>query len=238
MPVKKKISFKISRTWSFNKSVSKVFDAHVIESIPLYKRFNNQIAKISEFYLKDNAVIYDIGCSTGNYISEICKIKKNNLKIVGIDQNKDMINIAQKKIRKFKKKNDIKLICKNVFKLKFEKFDLAICSLLLPFFAHGLQIKLVKKIYRNLNNNGAAIFLNKCISETPRFENIYNQLYYDFKQEQGVSPSDILKKTKSLRSVHSVNTSSQDIKLFKKIGFKKVEIFFKFLNFTGYLVEK
>ena len=110
MPLKKKISFKISRTWSFNKSVSKVFDAHVIESIPLYKRFNNQIAKISEFYLKDNAVIYDIGCSTGNYISEICKIKKNNLKIVGIDQNKDMINIAQKKIRKFKKKNDIKLI--------------------------------------------------------------------------------------------------------------------------------
>lgn len=236
--MKKKINLKISRTWSFNKNVSKVFDDHVVESIPLYNRFNKQIAKISEFYLKDKAVIYDIGCSTGNYISEICKAKKKNLKIVGIDQNKNMISIAKKKIRKFKTKNEVKLICNDVFNLKFEKFDLAVCSLLLPFFVRSLQVKLVKKIYKSLNRNGAAIFLNKCISESSRFENIYNQLYYDFKQEQGVSPSDILKKSKSLRSVHSINSSSQDVKLFKKIGFKKVEIFFKFLNFTGYLVEK
>ena len=236
--MKKKINLSISRTWSFNKNVSKVFDVHVVESIPLYNRFNKQIAKISEFYLKDKAVIYDVGCSTGNYISEICKVKKKNLKIVGIDQNKNMISIAKKKIRKFKTKNDIKLICNDVFKLKFEKFDLAVCSLLLPFFVRSLQVKLVKKIYKGLNRNGAAIFFNKCISESSRFENIYNQLYYDFKQEQGVSPSDILKKSKSLRSVHSVNSSSQDVKLFKKIGFKRVEIFFKFLNFTGYLVEK
>ena len=204
----------------------------------MYNRFNKQIAKISEFYLKDKAVIYDIGCSTGNYISEICKVKKKNLKIVGIDQNKNMISIAKKKIRKFKTQNEIKLICNDVFNLKFEKFDLAVCSLLLPFFVRSLQVKLVKKIYKSLNRNGAAIFFNKCISESSRFENIYNQLYYDFKQEQGVSPSDILKKSKSLRSVHSINSTSQDLKLFKKIGFKKVEIFFKFLNFTGYLVEK
>ena len=236
--MKKKINLKISRTWSFNKNVSKVFDVHVVESIPLYNRFNKQIAKISEFYLKDKAVIYDIGCSTGNYISEICKVKKKNLKIVGIDQNKNMISIAKKKIRKFKTKNEIKLICNDVFKLKFEEFDVAVCSLLLPFFVHSLQVKLIKKIYKSLKRNGAAIFLNKCFSESSRFENIYNQLYYDFKQEQGVSPSDILKKSKSLRSVHSINSTSQDLKLFKKIGFKKVEIFFKFLNFTGYLVEK
>ena len=236
MPMKKKINFRISRTWSFNKNISKVFDVHVVESIPLYNRFNKQIAKISEFYLKDNSVVYDIGCSTGNYISEICKIKKNNLKIVGIDQNKNMISIAKKKISKLKTKNDIKLVCNDVFKSKFEKIDLVVCSLLLPFFVSSLQIKLVKKIYKSLNRNGAAIFLNKCISESSKFENIYNQLYYDFKQEQGVSPSDILKKSKSLRSVHSVNTLHK-MKLFKKIGFKKVNIF-KFLNFTGYLVEK
>ena len=78
--MKKKINLKISRTWAFNKNVSKFFDAHVVESIPLYNRFNKQIAKISEFYLKDKAVIYDIGCSTGNYISEICKVKKKKFK--------------------------------------------------------------------------------------------------------------------------------------------------------------
>ena len=55
--MEKKINLKISKTWSFNNKVAKVFDVHVNQSIPLYKEFHKQIAKISEFYLKDNSVI-------------------------------------------------------------------------------------------------------------------------------------------------------------------------------------
>ena len=46
------------------------------------------MSKIAEFYCKDNSLVYDLGCSTGNFILEISKIKKNNLEIVGIDDSK------------------------------------------------------------------------------------------------------------------------------------------------------
>ena len=96
-------NFKISRTWSFNAKVSKVFDDHVKQSIPLYKEFHSQISKIAEFYCKDESLIYDLGCSTGNFICEISNIKRNNLSIVGIDNSKKMIDICKKKQTKLKK---------------------------------------------------------------------------------------------------------------------------------------
>ena len=44
--MEKKINLKISKTWSFNNKVAKVFDVHVNQSIPMYKEFHKQIAKI------------------------------------------------------------------------------------------------------------------------------------------------------------------------------------------------
>ena len=232
-----KSNLKISRTWSFNNKVSRVFDNHVKQSIPLYSEFHKQISKIAEFYCKDDSVIYDLGCSTGNFIKEISKVKKKNLNITGIDDSKKMIQLCKLKTSKIKK-NKITLKCGDMFKLKFEKTDLIVCCLVLPFFTRQKQEQLINKIYKSLNSNGAAIFLNKSISKHSHFENIFNQLYSDFKLSRGILPSDILKKTLSLRSVHTINTTEDDLKILKKIGFKKIDIFFKYLNFTGFLVEK
>ena len=55
---------------------------------------------------------------------------------------------------------------------------------------------------------------------------------------KGISASDVLKKTQSLRSSHTINTTEEDLEFLKKTGFKKIDIFFKYLNFTGFLVEK
>ena len=49
---------------------------------------------------------------------------------------------------------------------------------------------------------------------------------------------DVLKKTQSLRSSHTISTTEEDLEFLKKTGFKKIDIFFKYLNFTGFLVEK
>ena len=232
-----KNNLKISRTWSFNDKVSKVFDNHVRQSIPLYDQFHAQISKIAEFYCKDDSVIYDLGCSTGNFIKEISKIKRKNLNIIGIDDSKKMIQLCKLKTENIKK-NKITLKCIDMFKVKFEKSDLIMCCLVLPFFKRQKQEQLINKIYQSLNNNGAAIFLNKSISKYSHFENIFNQIYFDFKLSKGISASDVLKKTQSLRSSHTLNTTEEDLEFLKKTGFKKIDIFFKYLNFTGFLVEK
>ena len=232
----KKVPLKIGKLWSFNNKVSKVFDQHVRESIPLYENFHDQACKIAEFYCKENSIIYDLGCSTGNFVLKISKIK-NNLEIIGIDESKNMIEISKLKNKKIKK-NKVNFICSDIFDVNLKKSDLIMCSLLLPFMKINKQKKLIQKIYKSLNHKGAAIILNKSLCNYANFENIFNQLYYDFKLKQGISHDDVIKKAKSLRSIHTLNTLDEDCKMFKKIGFSKIEIFFKHLNFTGFLLEK
>ena len=233
---KNKISLKIGRTWSFNNKVAESFDTHVKQSIPLYNNFHDQICKIAEFYCKENSLIYDLGCSTGYFVKKISKFKKN-LEIIGIDESKKMIEICRSKTKKITN-NKVNFICSDIFKIKLKKSDLIVCSLLLPFIKIDRQKKLMNKIYDSLNEKGAAIILNKSLSNHSNFENIFNQLYYDFKIKQGLSNDDIMKKAKSLRSIHTLNTIEDDYEMYKKIGFSKIEIFFKYLNFTGFLLEK
>ena len=93
--MKKKIDKKIihiSNSWSFNKNVWDNFDLHVKQSIPFYYEIINAIAGLSEFFMKENSVIYDLGCSTGNIISSLSKLNLSNyIEIYGVDIEEHML---------------------------------------------------------------------------------------------------------------------------------------------------
>ena len=52
-------------SWIFNKNVAISFDKHVRQSIPFYDLIQKYITSISEWFIKDHSIIYDLGCSTG-----------------------------------------------------------------------------------------------------------------------------------------------------------------------------
>ena len=84
--------------WKFDNKVAKIFDKHVNQSIPHYNFLQKNISALSDWFLKDNSRVYDLGCSTGTTILEICKTNKNKkLEIIGIDSEKKMISLAKKK---------------------------------------------------------------------------------------------------------------------------------------------
>ena len=235
----KKLDF-FKKSWAFNKNVSKSFDIHVRQSIPFYDVFQKDIAKYSEWFLKDNSIVYDLGCSTGETIKFISKLNINaKLEIYAIDNSKPMIAIAKKKLSKIKKKNlKIKIFHGDIRKIIFKKSDLIFSILLMPFLSKKDQINLVKKSYKSLNSGGAFISVNKIESSNSKFQDIFNQLYFDFKKDKKISSIDILKKAKSLRSVMTLNTQTEEIKILKQVGFKKIEVFFKYLNFLGIIAVK
>ena len=107
----------------------------------------------------------------------------------------------------------------------------------MPFLSKKAQVGLLKKSYKSLNSGGAFIAVNKIESNNAKFQDIFNQVYFDFKKKK-ISSSDILKKSQALRSVMSLNTETEEIKNLKQVGFKKIEIFFKYLNFIGIIAVK
>lgn len=230
-----------SNSWKFDKNVSKNFDQHVIQSIPFYKEFNNAIVSLSEFYMKENSTIYDLGCSTGNITTGLINLNlSHSLSIYAIDREASMLDIAKRKIKKLKKNKNTKIIFlkEDILKNKLLKNNLTICSLVFPFFKITDQSKLLKKIYNALEGGGAIIILDKIKSEDVDFETFFNQIYYDFKLRKKIKSIDITRKAKSLRSVHSLKSQKETEAMLYKSGFKKIENFFKFMNFSGFIAVK
>ncbi len=230
----------INKSWAFNKNVSKSFDSHVKDSVPFYDIFQKDIAKYSEWFLKEGSVVYDLGCSTGKTIKYISKLNiDTKVEINAIDNSKSMVKIAKNNLKKIKNINlKIKVLYGDVNKIIFKKNDLIYSILLMPFLSKKNQIKFLKKSYKSLKSGGGFICINKIQSNNSQFQDIFNQLYFDFKKSKKISSTDILKKARSLRSVMTLNTQNEEIKNLKNAGFKKIEVFFKYLNFIGIIAVK
>ena len=117
--------------------------------------------------------------------------------------------------------------------MKLKKNNLIISCLFLNFLSKSNQDKLLRKIYKSLNIGGALILVDKIFSTNPQQQTIFDQLYNDFKIKKKLSPKAIINKQISLRSSMTLSTSEDTISNLRKVGFKKVDIFYKWFNFLG-----
>ena len=98
--------------------------------------------------------------------------------------------------------------------------------------------KLLKKIFTSLHTRGAFILFEKIRGNDERFQDILNSLYYDFKETNGISPKNILNKTKAIRGVMEPYSDTSNINILTQSGFKNIQTIFQYLNFKGYLCIK
>ena len=232
MKVDKRISSKRSN-WRFDKTVVNNFENHVKQSVPFYQVSHDISAKLSDFFLKNKSNCYDLGCSTGTLLNKIHrrhKLKKINF--YGFDDSKEMINKARNKNK------HIRFSQKKLENIKFKKSDLIISLYTIQFLQPKFRQKLFNKIYASLNWGGGFILFEKIRGNDARFQDILNFLYFDFKQENGLSPINILNKELSLRSVLEPYTINENLNFLKRAGFKDIMPVAQYLCFKGFLAIK
>ena len=78
----------------------------------------------------------------------------------------------------------------------------------------------------------------KIRAENSFLENIWRELHWDFKRNQGLSDDMILQKARSLRGVLFPLTLSQNITLLRQVGFSNIDTFVKWYNFAGIIAFK
>ena len=63
------------------------------------QNFTGWEKQLSDYYLKEDSIVYDIGCSTGTFLKKLSVRHKNKKKIkfYGVDLVKNMIKHANKK---------------------------------------------------------------------------------------------------------------------------------------------
>lgn len=220
--------------WSFKGKVVKTFDEHVKKSIPGYEIIQNLIIDMSQFFIRENDLVYDLGSSTGTTIYNLKKNIKKKFKIKGVDSSTSMIEEAKRNLSHV---TDVELINDDIENLNLEKCNLVICNLTMCFISMEKREAVIQKIYNALNIGGALIVVDKTYSSSCLHQDIYTQIYHDFKSKNSFTDEEILAKERAIRSVLVPKENEKNIEMLKKQGFE-VDEFYRYLNFIGYIAIK
>lgn len=223
--------------WRFDQDVSKAFDSHVRKSVPFYDEIQRMVVELSEYFVQDQSVIYDLGSSTGETLKLLSTehAGKEDVQFIGFDLSESMINEARKKVDR----PNVRFHHKNIMDVEFSPPAHFITSLFtLQFLTLAERRILLARINQGLIEGGGFLIVEKVCADHSLFEDIWTELYWDFKQRQGLTPEQILEKANSLRGILRPLTTEENRDILFKTGFSRVEIFFKWYNWAGFLAVK
>jgi tRNA (cmo5U34)-methyltransferase len=75
--------------------------------------------------------------------------------------------------------------------------------------------------------------VEKLLCEDPLLNRSYIQYYYDFKRRRKYSEMEISQKREALENVLIPYTLEENVQLLRDCGFREVETFFRWYNFSG-----
>ncbi len=221
--------------WAFDAQVAQNFDEHIRKSVPFYDEIQSMVLKLSEWFVRDNSVIYDLGSATGETISRLTRrYAGRKVKFVAVDSSKDMMEQARRKVQA----ENVVFHANDVMDEKIRVADLVICLYTLQFLKIKDRRKVLRTIFQGLDSGGAAIIVEKIRGESSLFEAIWTELYSDYKLRGGLTEKQILQKACSIRGIVRPLTLKENIDMLEKTGFKQIDVFFKWCNYAGMLAVK
>ena len=225
--------------WSFKGDTVKDFDRHVKKSVPLYEEGHNLICDISDFFVNESSIVYEIGCSTGALSIKLAQhnINKMKARFVGIDIENDMVDAANKNKKKYPDIN-VDFMAANALEVELEPSDLIVCYYTVQFIHPSVRQELINKLYKSLNWGGALLLFEKVRGPDARFQDMMTSLYTDYKIRAGYAPGDIVAKSRSLKGILEPFSTQGNIDMLKRAGFIDINTVQKYICFEGFLAIK
>ena len=226
----------IEKQFEFNEEVAVVFDDMLNRSVPFYK----ESQEITEFFalkqLKNGGTLYDLGCSTASLLISLSKKLKSNVRLIGLDNSKAMLEQARKKCEAYGADVDVKY--GDILEYDYDMADIFVSNYTLQFVRPLVREKLVAKIASSLKSGGIFIFSEKVISHHTKLNKELIECYYDFKKEQGYSEFEIGQKREALENVLVPYSEEENIKMALENGFSHCEVIFRWANFATFISIK
>lgn len=234
--------------WEFDEKVTDCFEDMLSRSIPQYDLMRESTANLVYDVIKnpkckkDTFNILDIGCSDGLMIQKL--ISKFNDEgygyYTGIDISEPMLDKAKCRLSNNINKGNVKIEnCDLRMDFPCGHYDAITSILSIQFTPIEYRQHIIQEIYNNLSNaNGCFIMVEKVLGNTDNINKLFVKNYYDMKKQNGYTEEQIERKRLSLEGVLVPVTSDWNIDLLKQAGFRQIDVFWKWMNFVGYIAFK
>ena len=222
--------------WTFGGDVPEHFDEHVSRSVPLYQEGHDLVARLSDFYLSDGSVCYDIGCSTGTLLKTLAERHAGrDIRFIGYDREAEMVDKARQNCAGF---DNVTIEQADIMDIEFRSADMIVSYLTLQFIRPKYRQQFLDRIYQSLNWGGSLFLFEKVRANDARFQDIATSLYQDYKLDQGYTAEEIISKTRSLKGYLEPFSTQGNLDLLKRAGFVDILTIMKFVCFEAFLSIK
>ncbi|WP_441251313.1 methyltransferase domain-containing protein [Kitasatospora sp. McL0602] len=226
----------VDTRWSFAGSTPQKFDVHVSRSVPLYAEGHDLISRCIEFFCRRGGSVIDIGCSTGTLLARLAEKECcQDLSLIGFDIEADMVRVARQRCMDLE---NVTIRQGDMLNVDYSGANAVIMYYTLQFLPPGERRKALKLVCDGLVEGGGLFLFEKTLEPDSRTQDIVQQLYNEYKLENGFDPAEIYQKAHSLRSVLAPQRSADTQELLREVGFSSVVTISKYLHFEGMLAIK
>ncbi len=225
--------------WEFNADVTEVFDDMLTRSIPGFNDMRELSTALACEFAQDGTAIVDLGCSRGGSLAPILEIRLHRNKYIGIEISEPMREAAKQRFANLPPNIDIKILGMDL-REEFPnvKSSVILSILTIQFIPIEHRQEVLRKCFLSLDEGGAMILVEKVLGNDSYSNNLFIKLYYDLKGRNGYTEEQINSKRKALEGVLVPVTSNWNEELLFTAGFSKVEMFWRNLNFAGWIAVK
>ncbi len=224
--------------FSFNAETAEVFEDMLDRSVPGYREIQRMICELASDFAVDGTNVYDLGCSTGTTIRNLDAVPQQ-VRFVGVDSSQAMLDRANREFAASPLRHPYSLACRNLNDgAQVEEASIVVMSLTLQFVRPLYRERVLQDIRSGLHDDGCLILIEKVLGEESLLNRLFIQHYHEFKQRNGYSEIEIAKKREALENVLLPYRMKENEEMLRQVGFRAVDVFFKWYNFAGILALK
>lgn len=230
---------KKAEDFKFGKTVVSVFDDMVVRSVPFYLELQRMMTEMARSFATPGSAVYDLGCSTGTTLINIDRVLPPDVSFTGIDESGDMLATCEANFKSAGIERPYELRKADLNQgVRMENASVVVMCLTLQFIRPLYREKLLKSIYEQMNADGCFILIEKVLGEDSLFNRLFIEYYYDFKRMNHYNDMEIAQKREALENVLVPYKLMENRELLVATGFRHVETFFKWYNFSGMIAVK
>jgi len=204
--------------WKFDENVAKRFPKEAEQHIPDYYEVIDMCLTIAKKNLESKDKIIDIGSALGFTVNKF--IQEGFINTYGVDNSEKMIAASQHKEKIFLSDT-----------LPSGLYKMILMNWTLHFVLD--KEKYLTDIYNNLAQAGYFILTDKTFQSLSTKE-----MYYKFKEDNGVSLEYIKKKENKLKGVMHSMSAQWYFTMLDKVGFKNIEVINAKYGFITFVCRK
>lgn len=226
--------------WAFDSDVTDVFEDMLRRSIPQYEVMRDSVTSLAARHVKAGLDVLDLGCSRGDALAPLIDKFGAYAHFRGLEVSEPMLSAAR---LRFKGMIDAGVV--SIEKHDFAHEGLPPCRasvilsvLSLMFTPINYRMRILSEAYARLEYGGCFILVEKVLGADAPLDSIFIREYHALKAQNGYTQEQITRKALSLEGVLVPVSAQYNESLLRGAGFTKLDCFWRWMNFAGWIAIK